>query len=272
MAIPIRSPSEIDAVARAGSVVWQALTGALAHATPGVTTGSLDEIVRTRLRDAGADVLFEGYRHGSGPPFPAACCVCVNEQVTHGVPGDRVLAQGDLVTVDVGARLGGWCADAAASAVVGGGSRRASELLEVTRSIVDRAIGLVRPGRAWSEVVAMARSVVGERGWSLAAGYDGHGIGRELHEPPRAWLAWPGERETGADFVFRPGMVLTIEPIVLRGGGELVTMPDGWTVRTRDRSLACHEERTIGVTRHGCRVLTGTVGWPEAGSNPVGAG
>lgn len=272
MAIPIRSAREIDAIARAGAVVWDAVMGALENAAPGVTTGSLNEIVRGRLTGARAEALFEGYRHGSGPPFPAASCVCVNEQVTHGIPGDRVLEDGDLVTVDVGARLGGWCADAASSVVVGGQRPEAAELVGVTRSIVGRAIGMVRPGRSWSEIVAMARSVVGERGLSLAAGYDGHGIGRELHEPPRAWLAWPGERETGADFVFRPGMVLTIEPIVLSGSGELVTMPDGWTVRTRDRSLACHEERMIGVTRHGCRVLTGMAGWPEAGTNPVGAG
>jgi len=268
--IPLRSPAEIDAIARAGSVVDRVLTELLRACTPGVATRELDSRAREHLRQHGAVALFPGVSIKNQPPFPAAVCVCVNEEVTHGVPGDRVLQPGDLVCVDLGASVDGWCADASRATVVGEHSpaRAARQALLAAAHAANRAgVTAIAPGVRWSDVADAVRRAAELAACRVAPGFAGHGIGRSLHEPPRAPM-FLGPRD---DFILRPGMVLTVEPILLgppapssaasaesrqAGPACLTTRIDGWTVATTDGSEACQIEETVAVVRGGVRVLT----------------
>jgi methionyl aminopeptidase len=274
--IPIRSTAEIAAIARAGAVVADALDRLIAACLPGTPTRDLDALARNLLVRAGADPLFEGFGERQPTPFPAVVCVCVNEEITHAIPGDRVLHAGDLVTVDLGARLEGWCADASRATVVGDGpiavdpgvlaARRA--LLATARAATDAAIDSMAPGRRWSDAAEAARRVAQSAGCIVAPGFSGHGIGRLMHEAPRVNF-YPGPRD---DFILRPGMVLTVEPIAVRPAAgaampPLVTRPDGWTIASGDGSEACQFEQTVAVLRAGVAVLTRT-GGRETGRFP----
>lgn len=289
--IPIRSPQEIDAIARAGAVVSLVLDRLLSAALPGVTTAHLDSFARTMLQDAGAVPLFPGTtlpQRPASPPFPAAICTCINDEVTHGVPGHRALAIGDLLCLDLGASLAGWCADASRAIVVGQPApnfaprttpsdptiARRLDLLHATLAASDAGIDLIAPGVRWSTIADAIRHSAANSGFRVVAGFSGHGIGRALHEPPSA----PMHLGPKDDFVLHPGMVLTVEPILVSSpparaapaapelpGVALVTRPDGWTVATADGSDACQIEHTVAVVRGGVRVLT------RAGKPGVGA-
>lgn len=264
--IALRSPAEIDSIARAGGVVDRILNELVRAAIPGVATRDLDALARRRLDAEGALALFPAIRRGEGPAFPGAVCVCVNEEATHGVPGARALRAGDLVTIDLGASLGGWCADASRCTVVGGADHDAADgscrtrplLVAAARGVTGAGIDAITPGARWSDVARAIRNAAAHQACRLVPGFSGHGIGRALHEPPRASV-FPGPAE---DFVLRPGMVLTVEPLVAgRGAVDQPTPPvairsDGWTVATTDGSDACQHEETVAVVRGGCRVLT----------------
>ncbi len=287
MPIPIKSPGDIAAMGRAGALAWRIVTEAVGSVRTGVTTGELDGLIAARLAGSGAEAILKGFPSGGGTPFPACSSICVNEEVVHGVPGDRILRDGDLVTIDLALRRDGWCADVARALVMGsrGDGDSASHRSSVSPALAQSAARCVNAGLAamaaggrWSEV---ARAVAGEAaasGVCLVGAYAGHGIGRDLHEPPEAWLGDGATRDgrrgdrvgtpatgpegTGAqDFVLRPGMVLTLEPIVMEGLGvegraALIALDDG-TVLAGDRRRACHEERTVAITRDGPVVLTG---------------
>jgi len=256
MAIPIKSPAEIDAMARAAKVAWRIVGEGLDAARAGVTTAEIDDLVTRRIADAGALPIFQGYRMGASPAFPASCCICLNEEVVHGIPGPRLLRDGDLLTVDVGLSIEGWCADAASSRVVGENADEAVlAMVGEVRAAVDDACAAMATGVRWSSIVEILETRAAAGGWRLVPSFPGHGIGRSLHEPPKAWTAPDGERAP-RDFVLRPGMVLTLEPIAVLGEPEIVGLDDGWTVVTRDRAWACHEERMIAITRGGPRALT----------------
>ncbi len=275
MPIPIKSPGDIVAMGRAGALAWRIVTEAVESVRVGVTTAELDDLIAGRMAASGAEAVLKGFRCGGGPAFPACSSICVNEEVVHGVPGDRILRDGDLVTIDLALRLDGWCADVARALVVGSRSDGPSgpdrfsvspALAQSAARCVNAGLAAMAAGRRWSEV---ARAVAGEAGASgvrLVGAYAGHGIGRDLHEPPEAWLGdgTPATGPEGAgaqDFVLRPGMVLTLEPIVMEGLGAegraaLIALDDG-TVLAGDRHRACHEERTVAITRAGPVVLTG---------------
>jgi methionyl aminopeptidase len=271
-ALTLRTPREIDRIAAAGSVVARALDAAEHACAPGVTTLQINEAVAGVLRDAGAESLFRGYLQKGAPPFAGEACISVNEGVVHGLPGGRPIAPGDLVTVDVGARLGGWCADAARSLLVPGGpdDALAARLIEATRTILEHAAACMAPGRRWSEVGLELEELARETGFGIVTEYVGHGIGRELHEPPKAPAYWTGF--VGPDFVLEPGLVLAIEPILTSrpGTAEDLTrqgglpawrtpvrgLDDGWTIVTADGCLACHEEHVVAVAPGGGRILT----------------
>lgn len=272
----IKTEAQIECVARAGEIVTRALQRAIDAARPGETTAHLDQIVRETVRDAGAEALFLGYSQGGAPPFPGAACISVNEEVVHGVPGSRTLLAGDLVSIDVGVRLDGWCADAAMSEIVPGDSgdglpadeldaRRA--LVAATRSALDACLGAVMPGVRWSVLAGALEERAMDAGLGIVVEYIGHGIGRQLHEWPRV----PGYRTgfRGDDFVLEPGIVLAVEPILAaRPDGKpamhgrpshavsVRSLQDGWTVVTKAGTVTAHEERTIVVTEAGCRNLT----------------
>lgn len=228
----------------------------VASIRPGQTSREVDATARRALGDAGLEPVLDGYRSGNSPAFPGAACVCINEEVVHSVPSDRIIRDGDLVTLDVAGRVSGWCADAAVTVVVGQSDPQRAGLCAAAREVLDSALASIAPGVRWGEVAARAAQTSQRLGYRLISGYDGHGIGRDLHEPPRAALALAADAHS-ADFVLRPGMVLTVEPVLTSGSGRVVTLDDGWTVLTTDRAPACHEERTVAVVRTGCRVLTG---------------
>lgn len=256
MAISLRSTAEIDAIAHAGAVLWKVISAVAAAARPGVSTHELDQLAEQLLHDAGARPILKGYTSGNAPPFPACSCLSINDEVVHAVPGPRVLQLGDALTVDLAASVDGWCADAARTVLMPGTDDRTARLAQAASQALATAISLVRPGVQWSTIAARVAADARAAGFTLVRGYDGHGIGRALHESPRAWLH-DAAPPTPPDFTLWPGMVFTIEPVLTMGSGLVRTRPDGWTVETADGSRAAHEERTVAVTFDGRRVLTG---------------
>ncbi len=264
-----RRTPDLDAHRRAAEVVVHALSVARAACTAGATTADVDARIADALVAAEAAPLFLGYRQGESPPFPAVSCISINDEVVHGVPGRRVIAAGDLVCIDVGVRVGGWCGDAvttivveppagAAASVIASAERR-RELAAKTSAILAGAIDRGRPGRPWSEVADWMERAALEAGCGVVTEFVGHGIGRRLHETPKV----PSYRSgfTGADFELEPGMVLAIEPMLTGPDAAAPRTPvrlleDRWTVVTRDGSDACHQEAMVLVTPRGLEPLT----------------
>jgi methionyl aminopeptidase len=252
----------------AASLAWRLLGRALACCTPGVTTRDLDRAIGSEIEAAGALPILRGWKETpDGPAFPGSSCICVNEEAAHGIPGPRILRAGDVVSIDLSLRLNGWCADAARATVVGDGAPDARLLVDAVREAVTLAADAAKPSRRWSEVAAIVADVARRGHLRVAEGLSGHGIGRDLHEPPSASFT---EEPTGLaastlqDFTLRPGMVLTIEPVFIldgpagpqQGKPALTELDDGFTVVTLDRAWACHEEVMVAVTRQGPRTLT----------------
>lgn len=261
MAVPLRSPDEIERLAAAADLAWRAVRAAASVLRPGVTTLGLAEHAERCILDAGAVPIFRGYGASHGrPPFPGAACISVNDEALHGIPGERAVLAGDVVKIDVGLRLEGWCADTASTFVVGADQDGIDHpLLASCRGALELALSMMLPGRRWSEVARAVGAFVEARGTALVTGYDGHGIGRELHEPPRLPLVLgaSGRRPEDEDFTLWPGMVVTVEPTMTLGRPRVHESANRWTVLTDDASLAAHEERMVAITRHGPRRLCG---------------
>ncbi len=252
MAIPIKTPGEIAAMRSSGRLAWSIIEEVAKGCRVGVTSRELDALARQCIARAGAEPLLLGYTSADNVPFPGASCICINEEVVHAVPSDRIVREGDVVTIDVAVRdTAGWCADAATSLIVGA-NPRADRLVQLGKHVLNAAIAAASPGVRWSQVATAAKQAVGD-GFTLVPGYCGHGIGRSMHEHPRACF---GSVKPADDFRLLPGMVITLEPIVVEGNPELVTLDDGWTVVTANRAWAVHEERTIAITRTGAQLLT----------------
>jgi methionyl aminopeptidase len=258
MAIPIKTPGEIAAMRSSGRLAWLVVRAVAAACRPGVTTRELDGLARRIISEHGLHPLLLGYKTADGVEFPGAACICVNEEVVHAVPSDRIVREGDVVKIDVTIRdAGGWCADAATTVIAGLGGERAGKLVRLAQAALAAAMNRAGPGVWWSQVAAATAEALAGSDFTLVAGYCGHGVGRGLHEPPRlcfgAALGAVGETD---DVRLEPGMVITIEPIVVESACEVVTLDDGWTVLTANRAWAAHEERTVAITRRGCEVLT----------------
>jgi len=189
------------------------------------------------------------------PPFPAVICASVNEQVVHGIPGSRVLQEGDVIAIDTGCRFGGWCGDSAFTFAVGRVSEDKLRLLEVTRQTLDLAIERMRTARTWSEVALDMAEFVRGHGMAVIEQFVGHGIGQSMHEEPQV-PNYVSDSLRKQDFVLEPGLVLAIEPMVALGTKNVRVLPDGWTVETTDRRAAAHFEHTVAMTDDGPRVLT----------------
>jgi len=236
---------------RAGLAVWQAHQAAAPLVRPGVTTAEIDAAVDAALAAAGAAPLFKGVP--GKVPFPAATCISINEAVVHGIPGPRRLREGDVVSIDVGARIAGWCGDAAITYPVGAVDPEHARLLAVTEEALRLALSLLAVKRRWREVAREIEGFVRGVGFSVVENLVGHGIGRNLWEPPEVPNSWTGMRR---DFELRPGLTIAIEPMVNVGTKEVRTLADGWTVVAADGRPSAHFEHTVAITRDGPQILT----------------
>ncbi|MCA9292124.1 MAG: type I methionyl aminopeptidase [Phycisphaerales bacterium] len=255
--IPIRTEAEIACIGAAGRIVADALASMVEAAAPGVTTAELDAIAREVIDGSGGTSLFRHYpTYEPGTGFPGTVCISVNDEVVHGIPGPRALESGDVVTVDCGVGLGGWCGDAARTFVVGDAAIAARDLITTAESILQMAIDMVQPGVWWSEIAAPMARRAEESGYGVVTAYVGHGIGRRLHESPQIPAFVSKKFRQQGDFPLLPGMVLAIEPMLTLGTSRTLVSSDGWTVRTEDGLAACHVEHTVAVRAHGAEVLT----------------
>jgi methionyl aminopeptidase len=240
---------------QAGLLVWEAHQLVTELVKPGVTTGELDAVVEAFFAKHGATPLFKGVP-GKKIPFPAVCCISVNDEVVLGIPGRRVLQEGDIVSVDTGCRYQGWCGDAAVTHAVGSVSAAAQRLLVVTRNTLLLAIEQMAHCRMWSEVATKMEHYVKEQGFSVVENLVGHGIGRDMHEEPQVPNYWSRDIRKNADFRLEPGLVIAIEPMVNIGTKKVRTLRDTWTEGTTDGSLSAHFEHTVAMTENGPQVLT----------------
>jgi len=254
--IVCRSAAELERMREAGRLVGEVLTELAAHVAPGVTTADLDALAEERIARAGAIPAFKGY-HG----YPATICASVNDEVIHGIPsGRRILNEGDVISIDVGASLGGYFGDSAITLPVGQVSESAATLLRVTDEALYKAIEQVRVGARVSDIGHAVQQHVEAYGFSVVREFVGHGIGQQMHEEPQI----PNYGEPGRGPRLTEGMVLAIEPMVNAGRPAVKVLADGWTAVTRDGSLSAHFEHTVAVTAGEPWILT-------ARTVPVGA-
>ncbi len=249
--VTIKRPAEIDSMGRAGSILADILDVLHAEIRPGVSTAGLDAIAARMIADAGAVSSFRGY--GSNPPFPGVICASINDEVVHGIPSTRrLLADGDIVSIDIGCIVDGWHADCARTWPVGTVAPEALQLLDATRRGMEAGIAAALPGNRLGDVGHAIETVAGEHGYGIVRPFVGHGIGRAMHEDPQV----PNYGRPGTGMVIEAGMCFAIEPMFNLGGDEVYVEDDGWTVRTTDGALSAHFENTIAVTEDGPRLLT----------------
>jgi methionyl aminopeptidase len=254
--IQYKTTDQMRLMRAAGLVVVDALDAVRAALRPGVTTKELDEIAHSVIRSAGATPSFLDYGQ---PPYPATTCISVNDEIVHGIPGGRVLAAGDVVSVDCGAILAGWHGDSAFSAIVPEPGQRAEdagteadrELVEVTRQAMWRGIGAIATGQRLGAIGGAIEDLVGGR-YGLVEEYGGHGIGTEMHQDPHVL----NYRTRDAGRRMRTGLCLAIEPMLTAGGAATKVLPDHWTVATVDGSRAAHWEHSVALHEGGLWVLT----------------
>jgi methionyl aminopeptidase len=253
----LRSTREIEQMRKAGLVVWEAHQLVAAMLRPGVTTRDLDAAVDRLFQQRGAIPLFKGYTpDGASVPFPAATCISINDVVVHGIPSDRKLVEGDIVSIDTGCKLNGWCGDAAVTHPVGHIESDVQRLLAVTSGVLDLAIELMGERTRWSQVAREMETYVKDNKFSVVEAFVGHGIGREMHEDPQVPnFAGRNFRRSG-DFALEPGLVIAVEPMVNLGSKQVREQPDQWTQCTADGRPSAHFEHTVALTDSGPRVLT----------------
>ncbi|MFK7766772.1 MAG: type I methionyl aminopeptidase [Mariniblastus sp.] len=265
----LRSPREIRKMRKAGLVVWQAHQAAARLLKPGVTTAEINQAYRDTFREYDAEPLFLGYgARDEIPAFPAETCISINEEVVHGIPGSRKLKEGDVVSLDTGCRIDGWCGDAAVTHAIGEISATSQKLLDVTLGTLNLAIELMAKKSHWSEICKPMEDFVVDAGFFVVEDMVGHGIGKELHEAPQVPNYFNDLLMEQQDFDLRPGVVLAIEPMVNIGTKELVTLEDGWTVVTETRENSAHFEHTIAMTKDGPVRLTGPPNDEELSTMP----
>ena len=245
--IVCRSKAEVQKLRRVNQLVGRILTELRQMVVPGVTTEEIDASAEALVRKAGAEPAFKGY-HG----FPATVCASVNEQVVHGIPSARQLVEGDVLSLDMGAKLDGFYGDCAVTVPVGGVSTDAARLLHVTETALFHGIEAVKPGARVSDIGAAVQAHVEAHGFSVVREFVGHGIGSSLHEEPQIANYGPADRGPR----LAEGMALAIEPMVNAGAAAVKVLSDGWTAVTRDGSLSAHFEHTIVVADGGVEILT----------------
>jgi methionyl aminopeptidase len=242
----LKTAGEIEMMDEANRIVHRVLDALAAVIAPGVTTRQLDRLAEREVRAAGGAPAFLHYRG-----YPATLCTSVNDEVVHGIPGDRILCEGDIVGIDCGVSYNGYFGDAARTFAVGRIGEQSTRLLAVTRKALELAIEQVRPGGHLSDIGWAVQRHVEANGFSVVRDFVGHGIGAALHEEPQV----PNFGARGKGPRLKAGMVLAIEPMVNAGAAGVRFDPDGWTARTEDGSLSAHFEYSVAVTPSGARVL-----------------
>lgn len=257
MAITLRSRREIQMIRKAGAVVAKVLSKLQEFARPGVSTAQLDQLALQLTEAAGALALFKGVPCPSGgKPFPGAICTSLNEQLVHGIPSSRVILQpGDILSIDFGVKLNGYCGDAAITFGIGEISPSRQKLIDVTRRLLNIAIENAAPRLLWSTIAKKMQDAAQREGFSVVRDFVGHGIGTEMHEDPKV-PNFVSRELLRNDILLQEGMVLAIEPMVNAGTYAVRTLSDGWTVVTRDGKCSAHFEHTIAITENGCEILT----------------
>lgn len=249
-----KSPADLDKMRRAGRIVAETIAIVRDALRPGMSTHDLDDIAEREIRARGATPSFKGYRG-----FPATLCTSLNDEIVHGIPGDRVIRAGDLVKVDCGAIVEGFHGDAAVSIPVGEPDPQVAKLIETTERSLWAGIQEARRGNRIGDIGAAVQTLAEGAGFSVVREYSGHGIGRALHEEPPVF----NHGRPGKGLSLEEGLVIAIEPMVNVGGSETRVLADGWTVVTADGSLSAHFEHTVAITPDGPEVLTALEGAGE---------
>ncbi|MCR5347129.1 MAG: type I methionyl aminopeptidase [Fretibacterium sp.] len=251
--VHLKSPEELVLMRRAGKVVADVLDRVRESVRPGVTTLELDTLAEDYIRSCGGTPLFKGYCPAPDmTPFPGTICASVNEEIVHGIPGDRVLEEGDILSVDVGVSLEGYCGDAACTYPVGSISGKRQALLEVTETSLNRAIEAALRGHTLGDIGYAVESYVKPLGYGIVRDYTGHGIGKKMHEAPQV----PNFGHPRRGVTLQRGMTIAIEPMIMSGREDVRVGENGWTVFTADGSDAAHFERSIAVLDDGPEILT----------------
>lgn len=246
--IELKSPADLERMRRAGRLAAQVLEAVGRAVAPGVTTKDLDRLAEKKIRDAGGVPTFLGYRG-----YTASLCASINEEVVHGIPHPkRVLREGDIVGIDVGATLDGFVGDTAATFAVGRISEEAERLLQTTQESLAQGIAAARVGNRLGDVSAAIQRAAESKGYSVVRDFVGHGIGRNMHEEPSV----PNYGTAGTGLRLEAGLVIALEPMVNAGTWRVNVLKDGWTVVTEDNRLSAHFEHTVAVTDAGPEVLT----------------
>lgn len=248
-----KSSAEIERMRRAGRIVAEVLELIGAKLAPGVSTAHLDELAEAHIRRAGATPSFKGYQ-GINPhrPFPASVCISLDQEIVHGIPGERIIRQGQIVSVDAGAILDGWHGDAARTFFVGEPPPAVRDLIAATEAAMLAGIAAAVPGNHIEDISAAVEDVALPYGFGIIRQFVGHGIGTQMHEEPQV----PNYRTGRPGRKLEPGLCLAIEPMFTLGRHEAFVAPDDWTVVTRDGSMAAHFEHTIAITAAGPQILT----------------
>ena len=256
MPIIIKSRFEIERMRRAGQLGLEILKKMEQAAVAGVSTQALDDLAKNELDRVGAKALSKNYpTYKPNEGYPGYTCISVNEEVVHGIPGPRVLKEGDIVTLDLALSLDGYCADTAITVGIGRIAPQLQKLLDVTKDTLTLGLNNMRPGRKWSDIARLMQFNVEKNGYNVVREFVGHGIGRDMHEEPKVPNFVTAEQLAG-DFTLRRGMTLAVEPMVVMGRREVDLYKDGWTVYTVDRMPAAHFEHTVAITDTGVDILT----------------
>ena len=248
----LKTEDEIELLRKSNRLVGQTLGELAKVIRPGVTTGELDKVAEEFIRDNGAIPTFKGFPNQYGNPFPASICTSVNEQVVHGIPGDVVLKDGDIVSVDCGTCLNGFCGDSAYTFCVGEVDEETRRLLKTTKEALYVGIENAVHGKRVGDIGYAIQQYCESRSYGVVREFVGHGIGKEMHEEPQV----PNYGKRGYGALLKRGMCIAIEPMITQGERQIVMERDGWTVRTRDRKCAAHFEHTVAIRAGQADVLS----------------
>jgi len=269
--LQLKSMREISLMRQAGLAVWKAHQIAGEMMEPGTTTAEVDAAVERYFQGINAVPLFKNYPNPTRgkPSFPAVTCMSINDEVVHGIPGNRPLVEGDILSMDTGCRLNGWCGDAAFTHAIGRAEPQVQKLLDVTQGVLDLAIELMGTKNCWSEVAIQMAQFVGDHGFSTVECFVGHGVGREMHEDPQVPNFFSRSLRGSGDFRLETGLVIAVEPMVNMGVKRVKLLQDHWTQVTADGKPSAHFEHTLAITEDGPIRLTAAPTLAEAASLAV---